>query len=84
MLRLMTFGGLTLLRDGAPHVGPASQRRRLALLALVAVAGKKGLPTEIQPQRTPRCPPSPQLQRFRTKRGIFDPTTRRGMPCLTR
>lgn len=43
MLRLMTFGGLALTRDGVPHTGPASQRRRLALLALLATAGKRGL-----------------------------------------
>lgn len=43
MLRLVTFGALALTRDGAPHTGPASQRRRLALLALLAAAGKRGL-----------------------------------------
>ena len=39
MLRLTTFGGVQLREDGAPHVGAASQRRRLALLVLVAAAG---------------------------------------------
>jgi serine/threonine-protein kinase len=34
---------LSLLQDGAPHVGPAAQRRRLALLALIASAGKRGV-----------------------------------------
>src|SRR5215210_2410845 len=43
MLRLATFGGLALTRDGVPHAGPASQRRHLALLALLAAAGKRGL-----------------------------------------
>jgi DNA-binding SARP family transcriptional activator len=43
MLRLVTFGALALTRDGVPHTGPASQRRRLALLALLAAAGKRGL-----------------------------------------
>ena len=38
MFRLRTFGGLTLERDGAPYSGPATQRRRLALLALLAAA----------------------------------------------
>lgn len=38
MYRLRTFGGLTLERDGAPHAGPATQRRRLALLAMLAAA----------------------------------------------
>jgi DNA-binding SARP family transcriptional activator len=43
MLRLVTFGALALTRDGVPHTGPASQRRRLALLALLAAAGKRGV-----------------------------------------
>ncbi len=38
MFRLRTFGGLTLERDGAPYSGTATQRRRLALLALLAAA----------------------------------------------
>ena len=38
MFRLRAFGGLTLERDGAPYAGPATQRRRLALLALLASA----------------------------------------------
>ena len=38
MFRLRTFGGLTLDRDGVPYAGPATQRRRLALLALLAAA----------------------------------------------
>jgi len=38
MFRLRTLGGLTLERDGAPYSGPATQRRRLALLALLAAA----------------------------------------------
>ena len=46
MLRLTTFGGLALLQDGAPHLGPAAQRRRLALLALIASAGKRGISRE--------------------------------------
>jgi DNA-binding SARP family transcriptional activator/TolB-like protein len=35
--RLQTFGGLTLLRDGVPVSGTLSQRKRLALLAVLAV-----------------------------------------------
>jgi serine/threonine-protein kinase len=42
MLRLNTFGGLVLQQDGQLHTGPASQRRRLALLAVVAAAGPRG------------------------------------------
>ncbi|MDB4883648.1 MAG: hypothetical protein JWL95_2414 [Gemmatimonadetes bacterium] len=38
MFRLRAFGGLTLELDGAPYSGPATQRRRLALLALLADA----------------------------------------------
>ena len=43
MLRLNTFGGLVLQQDGQLHTGPASQRRRLALLAVVAAAGARGV-----------------------------------------
>jgi len=42
MLRLNTFGGLVLQQDGQLHTGPASQRRRLALLAVVAAGGRRG------------------------------------------
>jgi serine/threonine-protein kinase len=40
MLRLDVFGGLTLLDRDGHHVAP--QRRRLALLALLATAGDRG------------------------------------------
>ena len=43
MLRLNTFGGLVLQQDGQLHTGPASQRRRLGLLAVVAAAGPRGV-----------------------------------------
>jgi DNA-binding SARP family transcriptional activator len=44
MLRLRTFGGLTLaLGDDPPLTGAATQRRRLAVLALLAVAGDRGM-----------------------------------------
>ncbi|HKU62398.1 MAG TPA: protein kinase [Gemmatimonadales bacterium] len=42
MLRLNTLGGLVLQQDGQLHTGPAAQRRRLALLAVVAAAGRRG------------------------------------------
>jgi DNA-binding SARP family transcriptional activator/TolB-like protein len=46
VLRLKTFGGLVIRRDGAPVEGAGSQRRRLALLALLAAAGERGLSRE--------------------------------------
>lgn len=42
MLRLITLGGLALTRDGAPYAGAAAQRRRLALLAVLAASGRAG------------------------------------------
>jgi serine/threonine-protein kinase len=46
MLRLTTFGTLSIAR-GDESLGPAAaQRRRLALLALLAVAGERGLPRD--------------------------------------
>ena len=38
MFRLRAYGGLTLDRDGAPYAGPAAQRRRLAVLAMIAAS----------------------------------------------
>ena len=46
MLRLSTFGGLVLHQDGQLHTGPAAQRRRLALLAVIASAGRRGVGRE--------------------------------------
>lgn len=43
MLRLLTFGGLSLHNDGVPVTGAASQRSRLALLAVLASAGSGGI-----------------------------------------
>jgi DNA-binding SARP family transcriptional activator len=43
VLRLNTFGGLALLQDGRLHTGPASQRRRLAVLAVIGSAGRRGV-----------------------------------------
>jgi serine/threonine-protein kinase len=43
MLQLRTFGGATLSSDGTALEGPASQRRRIALLSLLAVAGSRGM-----------------------------------------
>ncbi|MGH7720814.1 MAG: BTAD domain-containing putative transcriptional regulator [Gemmatimonadaceae bacterium] len=42
-MRLKTFGGLSLQRNSRAHEGAAAQRRRLALLALLAGAGERGL-----------------------------------------
>ena len=43
MLQVKTFGGLSVEQDGAPCGGAASRRKTLALLALLAAAGKKGI-----------------------------------------
>src|SRR4051812_32852762 len=43
MLRLKALGGLAVLREGTVLKGAATQRRRLTLLAIIAVAGKKGI-----------------------------------------
>ena len=42
-LRLLTFGGLNVLVSGHATTGSATRRRRLALLALLAVARDRGL-----------------------------------------
>src|SRR5437660_3103453 len=42
-LRLLTFGGLNLLVGGHATTGSATRRRRLALLALLAVSRERGL-----------------------------------------
>jgi DNA-binding SARP family transcriptional activator/TolB-like protein/tetratricopeptide (TPR) repeat protein len=42
MLRLTTFGGLALSRDGVALTGAAAQRSRLSLLSLLATAGPTG------------------------------------------
>lgn len=41
--RLRTLGGLSLLRDGVAVTGAPAQRRRLALLAVIAAAGDAGV-----------------------------------------
>jgi serine/threonine-protein kinase len=43
MLHLRTFGGLSVDIDGTPGTGAAQQRKTLALLALLAAAGHRGL-----------------------------------------
>jgi DNA-binding SARP family transcriptional activator len=43
MLRLRTFGGLTLARGEEDLTGAVTQRRRLAILAALAVAGEQGM-----------------------------------------
>lgn len=43
MFRLLTLGGLSLVDDGAPVTGAASQRSRLALLAVLAASGPAGI-----------------------------------------
>jgi DNA-binding SARP family transcriptional activator/TolB-like protein len=46
MLHLKTFGGLSLLNGGDAASGAAAQRRPLALLALLAAAGRTGVSRE--------------------------------------
>jgi DNA-binding SARP family transcriptional activator len=46
MLRLRTLGGLSLVRGEAPLTGAITQRRRLAILALLAVARDRGMSRE--------------------------------------
>jgi DNA-binding SARP family transcriptional activator len=43
MLLLKTLGGLSLDVDGTPGTGAARQRKTLALLALLAAAGPRGV-----------------------------------------
>jgi DNA-binding SARP family transcriptional activator/tetratricopeptide (TPR) repeat protein len=43
VFRLRTLGTVSLARDGVPLTGRATQRRRLALLAMLAAAGERGL-----------------------------------------
>lgn len=43
MLRLNTFGGVALRNEDVPLTGPPTQRRRLALLAILAAAGDGGV-----------------------------------------
>ncbi len=43
MMFLRVFGGLSVERDGSPADGAAQQRKTLALLALLAAAGRRGI-----------------------------------------
>jgi len=42
-LRLSTFGGLSLTGESGPVTGAATQRRKLALLAVLATGGERGV-----------------------------------------
>ena len=42
-LRLSTFGGLSLTAESGPVTGAATQRRKLALLAVLAAGGERGV-----------------------------------------
>lgn len=46
MFRLRAYGGLSLERDGVPYDGPASQRRRIAVLAVIAASSDAGVSRE--------------------------------------
>src|SRR5438105_5338862 len=41
--RLRTFGGLSLTSESGPVTGAATQRRKLALLAVLATGGERGV-----------------------------------------
>jgi len=43
LLRLKTFGGLSLENEHGPLGGAAAQRRRLGVLAVLATAGARGV-----------------------------------------
>lgn len=43
VLRIQALGGLTVTRDGQPVLGATAQPRRMALLAMVARAGERGI-----------------------------------------
>jgi len=43
MLRLIAFGGLTLLQNGRAVTGAAASRRRLAAFALLSASGPRGI-----------------------------------------
>jgi DNA-binding SARP family transcriptional activator len=45
-VRLITFGGLALWRDGAPFQDPPIQRRQLAMVAFLAAHGRAGVSRE--------------------------------------
>ena len=45
-ISLKVLGGASIWRDGRPVAGAAAQRRNLALLAALAVAGEQGVPRE--------------------------------------
>ena len=47
MLYLRTFGGLSLENGGRPIVGAAGQRGRLAILAVLASAGQRGVSRDV-------------------------------------
>ena len=60
MFRLISLGGLLLQQDGSLHLGPAAQRRRLALLAIIAAARGRGVSRErlvalLWPEATPEA-----------------------------
>jgi DNA-binding SARP family transcriptional activator len=64
MLRLRTLGDALVERQGGPARGAATQRKPLALLSLLAVAGERGLSRdrllaylwpEVGPERAPHC-----------------------------
>ena len=85
MLQLETFGGLTLTDGSGRQV--VTQRRRLALLALVASGGERGMPRDkvlacLWPERAPEPARHALEQLLYSVRRQLPPETLRGLDRL--
>src|SRR5881296_3011282 len=84
MLELRTFGGLAIKENGVPLSGAAVQRKTLALLALLAAAGRKGVSRDklvayLWPERdTDRARPLLTHACSPPRHGLADPELLRG------
>jgi DNA-binding SARP family transcriptional activator len=78
MLRLIAFGGVTLTRDDHPVASAATGRRRLAVLAVLAAAGRHGMSRDALAALL--WPDSPQDQaRHSLEQTLY--ATRRALQC---
>src|SRR5919201_6850750 len=65
MLRIHALGGLSVSRDGAPAAGAAARRKPLALLALLAAAGERGVSRDkLLAYLWPECEPEKASHRL--------------------